>query len=81
MRHWIQASLLLGAAGVVGPAHAQIPPTAYPVKPIRLVVPFPPGGTPDIQGRMLTEKLGPRLGQQVVIDNRGGANGAPARAP
>jgi tripartite-type tricarboxylate transporter receptor subunit TctC len=40
-----------------------------------MVVPFPPGGTPDLQGRMLTEKLAQRLGQQIVIDNRGGANG------
>ena len=48
---------------------------AFPSKPIRLVIPFPPGGTPDIQGRMLTEKLAQRFGQPVVIDNRGGANG------
>ena len=40
-----------------------------------MVVPFPPGGTPDLQGRMLTDKLAQRLGQQIVIDNRGGANG------
>ena len=48
---------------------------AYPTKPIRLVVSFPPGGTPDLQARMITEKLAPRFGQQIVIDNRGGANG------
>ena len=47
----------------------------YPTKPIRLVVSFPPGGTPDLQARMLTDKLAPRLGQQIVIDNRAGANG------
>jgi tripartite-type tricarboxylate transporter receptor subunit TctC len=48
---------------------------AYPTRPVRLIVSFPPGGTPDLQARMLTEKVAPRLGQQIVIDNRGGANG------
>lgn len=49
---------------------------AYPAKPIRIIIPFPPGGTADIQARMLSEKLAPRLGQQLLIDNRGGANGS-----
>src|SRR5262245_5781551 len=46
----------------------------YPAKPIRRVVPYPPGGTPDIQGRLFAEKLRPRLGQSVIIDNRPGGN-------
>ena len=68
-------------------AHAQTKgPGDYPTKPIRLVVPFVPGGPTDIQGRMLGEKLGQRLGQQVIVDNRGGAGGnigmeITARAP
>ncbi len=48
---------------------------SYPSKPVRFVVPFVAGGPTDIQGRMLGEKLAQRLGQQFIIDNRGGANG------
>ncbi|NBW68478.1 MAG: tripartite tricarboxylate transporter substrate binding protein [Betaproteobacteria bacterium] len=67
-----QALLALGLAGALLPsALAQ----GYPNKPIRLIVPFPPGGGNDVIGRIIAQKLTERFGQQVVVDNRAGANG------
>jgi tripartite-type tricarboxylate transporter receptor subunit TctC len=48
---------------------------SYPTRPIRLIVPFPPGGSNDIVGRVIGQQLGERLGKPLVIDNRGGAGG------
>jgi tripartite-type tricarboxylate transporter receptor subunit TctC len=62
---------VLIAAALVMPAQAQ----PYPSKPLRMLVGFPPGGGADIIARQLTPRLGQQLGQQVVIDNRGGASG------
>ena len=59
-------------AGCPAVSHAQA--VAYPTKPIRLIVPFPPGGSNDIVGRYIGQKLTARLGQQIVIDNRAGAD-------
>jgi len=57
--------------GVASPGHAQ----TYPSKPVRLVVPYPPGGGTDVIARPLAQKLTEFIGQQVIVDNRGGANG------
>lgn len=47
----------------------------YPDKPVRVVMPFPPGGAPDMVGRLLSQRLSERLGQQFVVENRVGAGG------
>ncbi len=64
------AVLAAAMAGLTGAVHAQ----HYPTRPIRLVVPAPPGGTIDPISRMMAEAMGKRYGQNVVVDNRPGAN-------
>jgi tripartite-type tricarboxylate transporter receptor subunit TctC len=83
-RRWAHALLCVGAAGT---AAAQAPDASrFPTKPIRMISPFPPGGSNDILARLLAQKMTERLGQQTIVDNRPGAAGIigtelAARAP
>ncbi|HXL67164.1 MAG TPA: tripartite tricarboxylate transporter substrate-binding protein, partial [Xanthobacteraceae bacterium] len=63
--------VLLFAAAVLGSAQAQ----EYPTRPITLIVPFPPGGSTSVVARIVAERLSATLGQQIIVDNRGGAGG------
>jgi len=75
-RRSILVVLVVFACWSSGAHAAGKPPTSeFPQRPIRLVVPFPPGGSNDVLARYLAAKLGDQLREQVVIDNRGGANG------
>ena len=69
------ASVLVKIAAALLALTATAAAQDYPTKPIRLVIPFPPGGSNDVVGRMVAQQLGERLGKQVVVDNRGGAGG------
>ncbi|MET0351562.1 MAG: tripartite tricarboxylate transporter substrate binding protein, partial [Rhizobacter sp.] len=63
------AATLLAATGL---AAAQ---AAYPNRPVRVIIPFPPGGTLDVVGRMLAQKLGEQMGQTFIVENKAGGNG------
>jgi tripartite-type tricarboxylate transporter receptor subunit TctC len=73
MKKWLSAALVcLSGVSIAGLAHAQ----SWPTKPIKLIVPYPPGGGTDVIARIVQEPLAKELGQQVIIDNRGGAGGS-----
>src|SRR6185503_9020285 len=79
---FLRATLAAALLAAGGAAFGQ----AWPTKPVRLIIPFPPGGTLDTVGRMLAQKLGEQLGQSFVVENRAGGNGtigsdAVAKAP
>lgn len=65
----VMLALCLGAAAVAASAQT------YPVRPVKVIIPFPPGGTLDTLGRNLALKLGEQMGQQFVVENRPGGNG------
>ncbi len=73
----IAAGLVLSLTwlGVLNTATAAQPATKYPQRPIRLIVPYPPGGTADVMARIIGQKLADNWNRTVVIDNRGGAGG------
>ena len=73
MKKWLSGALVcLSGVSIAGLAHAQ----SWPTKPIKLIVPYPPGGGTDVIARIVQEPLAKELGQQVIIDNRGGAGGS-----
>jgi tripartite-type tricarboxylate transporter receptor subunit TctC len=59
------------AAGAAPALHAQ---TAWPTQPVRMVIPFPPGGPTDLVGRVIAQALSEQLGQNVIVENKPGAN-------
>ena len=80
MIRYISLALAVAASTATLPAYAQATSTssgqAWPAKPIRMILPVPPGGTSDILARMIGQKLTEAWGQQIIIDSRPGANGA-----
>jgi tripartite-type tricarboxylate transporter receptor subunit TctC len=75
MRQHFRPVLLAALCGALPAAHAAQADGAYPTKPVRLIIPFAPGGGTDLTGRAIAQKLSESLGQTVVADNRAGANG------
>ena len=79
LRPWPQLAALIVLAAIAALACAQAPSTRsgqdYPSRPVRLLVPFGPGGVGDITARVVAQKIGASLGQQIVVDNRPGAGG------
>ncbi len=69
-------SVLIAIAATLGSAPALVQAQAYPSKVVRVVIPWPAGGSNDVVGRIVMQKLSESLGQQFLIDNRGGASGS-----
>src|SRR5215470_3479374 len=68
-------SMLLKTAGLLLALTTAAAAQDYPAKPVRMIIPFPPGGSNDVVGRLIATHLGERLGKQVVVDNRGAGAG------
>ena len=80
MRSLLQLWRNLGTASLLGllslALHSGAQAQAYPNKPIKMIVPFPAGGTTDIVARLVAQRMSESMGQPVTVDNRGGAGGA-----
>jgi tripartite-type tricarboxylate transporter receptor subunit TctC len=78
MRWMVRGALAALALWLAGDAQAQTAQperTGYPARPVRVIVPFAPGGVADVMGRLLAQKLSERLGEQFYVENHGGAGG------
>jgi tripartite-type tricarboxylate transporter receptor subunit TctC len=75
MKLFVFAAVVFVALAIAQPSHAQGDAAKYPNRPVRVIVPFAPGGVTDVMGRLLAQKLSDNLGKQFYIDNVGGAGG------
>lgn len=71
----MKTSIKILAAGLVLASNIAVA-QSFPAKPMRLIIPFPPGGTTDIVGRLVADRMGRELGQPMVVENRGGGGGS-----
>ena len=67
----LESALLMAICSAAGPLHAQ----QYPVRPLKLIIPFPPGGSTDLGGRLVAAEMSANLGQPVIVENKPGAAG------
>src|ERR1700755_1574043 len=74
MTNMLPLAMGLAALSAPSPGHAQTA-AGYPSRPVRVIVPFAPGGVADVMGRLLAQKLSERLGEQFYVENHGGAGG------
>src|SRR5262245_49986980 len=74
LRRGAMAMACVCLAGVLSLSALAAPPT-YPARPVRMLIPYPPGGGLDLPGRVVGQKFAEATGQQMVVDNRGGAGG------
>jgi tripartite-type tricarboxylate transporter receptor subunit TctC len=73
--HFLRATFAALALAAASPGFAQTQTQPWPTRPVRVVIPFPPGGTLDTVGRLLAQKLGDQTGQPFIVENRPGGNG------